>query len=434
MIAGFSKLTLRSKLELLNNEVGLAKEDLAIISDNFDVQNISHIAVSQLTENVITTFPLPYSIVPNFLINQVPYFVPMVTEESSVVAAAAASAKFWNPLGGFQYRVISNIKMGHIHFLWHADFALLRSEFPHITKALFDACSDMERNMKARGGGILNIELLDLSDTIDHYGQIQVSFDTRDSMGANFINSCLEAMAQRFNEIVSNSLTLHCAALEIIMSILTNDAQACMVECSVKTKITDLKIENPAMFITRFAKAVEIANKNPARAITHNKGIMNGMDAVLMATGNDVRAVEAAFHSHASSGGSYVGYGNFSDQAGYFHYSLTIPMPLGTVGGIIPVHPGVQLSHKILSFPNANQLMGIVASVGLASNFAALRALVSSGIQKGHMKMHLSKILMKLKATESEISAASEHFACRTVAYHLVESFINQYRNSYVEQ
>jgi hydroxymethylglutaryl-CoA reductase len=284
--------------------------------------------------------------------------------------------------------------------------------------------------MTRRGGGILDIHLKDLSDRIGRYYQLEVIFNTVDSMGANFINSCLERMAEYFQ----HQAVIHNVAqnLEIIMSILSNYTPECLVECTVSCPITDLDQQPAGIsgpdFARRFGIAVDMAHHDVYRAATHNKGIYNGIDAVMLATGNDSRAAEASGHSYASAGGMYRGLTHARISGDTFTFSLKMPLPLGTVGGITRTHPMAEISLSLLQYPDAEKLMGIAAAAGLANNYSAVRALVTSGIQHGHMWLHLTNLLIHLGASEQEMTGAREFFRHRIVTHAGVEDFLRDLR------
>jgi hydroxymethylglutaryl-CoA reductase len=244
--------------------------------------------------------------------------------------------------------------------------------------------------MEKRGGGILDIKLVDKTDKLANYYQLHVTFETKDSMGANFINSCLEAIANQFRN----------DDIEIVMSILSNYVPECLVRAEVSCKIEDLGGENPQKFAEKFYQAVKIAEIEPYRAVTHNKGIMNGIDAVVLATGNDFRAVEAGAHAYAAKSGQYASLSHCSIDDGIFKFWIEIPLALGTVGGLTALHPMAKMSLEMLQKPSARELMQIMAAAGLAQNFAALRALTTKGIQHGHMTMHFHNIYKQIDANE----------------------------------
>jgi hydroxymethylglutaryl-CoA reductase len=249
-----------------------------------------------------------------------------------------------------------------------------------------------------------------------NYYQLHVTFETVDSMGANFINSCLEAIANAFKKV----------DIQIVMSILSNYVPDCLVHAEVSCKVEELYAENSEEFAQKFVQAVQIANAEPHRAVTHNKGIMNGIDAVVLATGNDFRAIEAGVHAYASRSGSYKSLTNASIENGIFKFWIDIPMAVGTVGGLTKLHPLSKLSLQMLGNPSAKELMEIIAVAGLAQNFAALRALTTTGIQKGHMKMHLTNIIKQLGASEEEKAFLIDYFEHKTVTHNeVVEAYNN---------
>ena len=288
--------------------------------------------------------------------------------------------------------------------------------------------------MQKRGGGILSIELRNKTALIPNYYQLHATFETRDSMGANFINSCLEQFAKTLKE-EANSYSNFSESeknIEVVMSILSNYVPNCIVRAEVSCKVAELadkNIENPVVFAEKFVQAVQIAEVEPFRAVTHNKGIMNGVDAVVLATGNDFRAVEAGIHAYASRNGQYSSLSHAKIEDEIFSFWIEIPLALGTVGGLTSLHPLVKLALEMLEKPSAQELMQIVAVAGLAQNFAALRSLTTTGIQDGHMKMHLNNILNQFDATEDERIAVRNHFKNQTVSHSAVVDLMNQLRN-----
>ncbi|MDB4297644.1 hydroxymethylglutaryl-CoA reductase, degradative, partial [Flavobacteriaceae bacterium] len=343
-------------------------------------------------ENTVSNYYMPFGIAPNFIINHKHYTVPMAIEESSVVAAASLVAKFWSDKGGFKTEVLNTTKVGQIHFMYTGAKEELENYFKNKKESLLQVTEAITLNMRKRGGGILNIELRDKTADLDNYYQIHVTFETKDSMGANFINSCLEAMASEFRN----------ESIEIVMSILSNYVPDCLVKATVSCTVDKLHPTSGALFAKKMVQAVAIANVEPHRAVTHNKGIMNGIDAVVIATGNDFRAVEAGIHAFAARDGKYKSLTECAVVDNVFTFSITVPLALGTVGGLTSSHPLSKLSLEMLHNPSAKELMQVIAAAGLAQNYAALRALTTTGIQEGHMKMHLVNILNQLNATTNE--------------------------------
>lgn len=427
-INGFSKLTNDKKVELM---AYLLEKSV----DNFSVLNQFKLSDSELqtrleeiSENVMSNYILPFSIAPNFLVNGKLYFVPMVIEESSVVAAASAAAKFWFDRGGFISKVVGTTKVGQVHFRWHGNGAKLKEHFSRIEQVLISESEHLLANMKKRNGGITGIELLDFSQQLPKYYQIRVSFETADAMGANIINSVLEEMAHSLKQYFANNFSGIEADCDIVMAILSNHTPESIVECYVECDIEELDDISgglsPADYAQKFKTAVDIANIDIYRATTHNKGIFNGIDALVLATGNDFRAVEACGHSYASRDGHYKSLTTVDIDNGKFRYTLRIPMALGTVGGLTTMHPLAKLSLEILGNPSARELMEITAAAGLANTFSAVRALTTSGIQKGHMRFHLNNILNTLGATEEQKLQAAEHFKDKKVSHKAVQEFL----------
>jgi len=287
--------------------------------------------------------------------------------------------------------------------------------------------------MEKRGGGILDIKLVDKTDKLENYYQLHATFNTKDSMGANFINSCLEQFAKTLEREVASyeGFSESEKQIQIIMCILSNFVPNCLVRAEVSCKVEELNEDtgvNPMEFAEKFVKAVKIAEIEPYRAVTHNKGIMNGVDAVVLATGNDFRAVEAGAHAYASRNGSYSSLSHASIENGVFKFWLDIPLALGTVGGLTSLHPLVKFSLEMLGKPSAEDLMKIVAVTGLAQNFAALRSLTTTGIQKGHMKMHIHNILNQFQATKEEKEKVMAHFNDTTASHSLVVDYLEMIR------
>lgn len=377
----------------------------------------------EFIENTLTNFYLPFGVAPNFLIDGVSYTLPMVIEESSVVAAACKSAKYWASRGGFHTRIIGTDKIGQVHFMRSGSPEETRQFFDRIKPALLQSAAPLVANMEKRGGGIRSIALVDKTQDLPDYYQLFVRFGTADAMGANFINSCLEQLAQ--------TLKAEDPSLTVVMSILSNYVPDCTVRSEVSCPVEDLGgVEGMSAeaFAEKIKQAVDIARVEPYRAVTHNKGIMNGIDAVVLATGNDFRAIEAGVHAYAAKDGRYTSLSHCSIEDGVFKFWIEVPLSLGTVGGLTQLHPLVKWSLEMLGRPSAQQLMGIVAAAGLAQNWAAVQSLVTTGIQKGHMKMHLLNILNQLGADPQEKAAVVEYFKTHTVHYQGVVQALEDYR------
>lgn len=437
MVTGFSKLSKEDKLRYVVSHFQDPDRVYAELTSfwygNTEVQK----KLDEFIENTITNYYFPLGIAPNFMINGKLYMVPMVIEESSVVAAASNSAKFWAERGGFRTRVISTVKTGHVHFIYNGRPETLKASFPGLRRHFFEGTEEMTQNMRKRGGGILDIELVDKTADLPNYYQIRATFETVDSMGANFINSCLEEFARIMKEhmVTCEDLGKNERCCEIIMAILSNYTPECLVEASVECDISDMKGIDPRLspekFIWKFKKAVEIARVDEYRATTHNKGIYNGIDAVVLASGNDFRAVEACGHTYAARSGKYRSLTDISVENGHFRYTLTVPLALGTVGGLTSLHPMSKFCLELLGNPNAAELMQIAAAAGLANNFSALRSLVTNGIQIGHMKMHLMNILNYFNATMPEKEDTIQHFKDKVVSFSAVNKYLGQLRGEH---
>ena len=435
-IDGFSKLSKKEKIDWINrnyfhNDQYSSKLLKQYWNRDLDLQKIH----DEFAENTISNFILPLGVAPNFLIDGIDYTIPMAIEESSVVAAACKAAKFWKIRGGFKAKIINFKKTGQVHFIYDGNVENLKKFFNKIKPKLFKDCEQISHNMVKRGGGILNIELLDKTKDIENYFQIEATFDTVDSMGANFINSCLEQFAKSIKKEAKSfdSFSNTEKNIEIIMSILSNYVPDCLVRAEVSCPIKDLGNHDNLSaidFAKKFHQAINIAKTQKVRAVTHNKGIMNGVDSVIIATGNDFRAIEAGVHAYASKDGYYKSLSDVNIKNGIFNFWIELPISLGTVGGITNLHPLVKWSLNLLKNPTGKELMKIVAVAGLAQNFGALQSLITSGIQKGHMKMHLINILNSLEASDSEKKQLISHFKTNIVSFNSVEKELSNIRKN----
>lgn len=435
IIQGFSKLTRREKLEWLRKQSALSEESLRQLDDHLHPDPHLQEVYEEISENTVSNYFLPFGLAPNFLINGDLMTLPMVTEESSVVAAASHAAKFWALHGGFHARVVDTLKVGQIHFTWTGQETALMGAFESIREKLRESVKPLTSRMEQRGGGVESIRIQPGSKEIPGYYQLFVTFRTADAMGANFINSVLEAVAASFSSMII-SMGLE-GELAVVMSILSNYTPESRVMCAVEG---DMKIfdgldrqMSGKEFARKFKLAVDIAEKDPHRAVTHNKGIFNGMDAVVIATGNDFRAVEACGHAYAARNGMYAGLSRVELTGNMFRFSLDIPLALGTVGGLTGLHPLAGTALDILGRPSSRKLMQIVAAAGLANNFSAVRSLITTGIQQGHMKMHLSNILRQLKASSAEKELAETHFREKSVSFAEVVNFLESIRHDHKE-
>jgi hydroxymethylglutaryl-CoA reductase len=428
---GFSKLSKFEKIDLISKNYF---SDYDSAKNQFEKywhaeENIQK-TIDEFSENTLTNFIFPLGVVPNVLLDGELLCIPMVIEESSVVAASARSANFWLTRGGFHAEVISTTKVGQVHFIWNGENEKIISFFNKVKLELLDSTKFLTENMDKRGGGIKAISIVDKTlDEVGYY-QLRLEFETCDAMGANFINSVLEVVAKEFREKVSAASEFIGSEkdLQVIMAILSNYTPDCRVRAHVECQIEDLFDPSLGMsaqdFAEKFSRAIRISKIDVTRATTHNKGIFNGIDAVAVATGNDYRAIEACGHAYAARDGQYRGLSDISLVDDKFRFSLEIPLAIGTVGGLTSLHPQARLSLDMLGRPSASKLMKIVATIGLAQNFAAVRSLVTSGIQKGHMKMHLMNILNHLEADKDECIAAKNYFENEVISFKSVREFI----------
>jgi hydroxymethylglutaryl-CoA reductase len=433
-ISGFSKLSKEEKIKwIANHYFSTPTEAIALLKNYWNSDEKIQKLHDEFIENTITNFYIPLGVAPNFLINEQYKTIPMAIEESSVIAASAKAANFWSTRGGFKATVLNTEKIGQVHFIYKGDASKLNAFFSQIKSKFYDETESLTTNMQKRGGGILDIILNDKTNLMPNYFQLHATFETKDSMGANFINSCLEQFAKTLKEEAShyNLFNEQEKDIEVVMSILSNYVPNCIVRAEVSCAVNELQekqIPNPEEFAHKFIQAVQIAEVEPYRAVTHNKGIMNGVDAVVLATGNDFRAVEAGIHAYASRNGQYSSLSHAKIEDGIFSFWLEIPLALGTVGGLTSLHPLVKLSLEMLENPSAKELMQFVAVAGLAQNFAALRSLTTTGIQEGHMKMHLNNIINQFEATDAERILIQKYFKKNAISHSSVESYIAKLR------
>jgi hydroxymethylglutaryl-CoA reductase len=433
IIQGFSKYNKQQRIDALIQKYGFQVDmDRWLATfENTDaaIQN----TIDDLSENPISSFPIPFSIAPNFLVNGKNLFFPLVSEESSVVAALGNAAGYWAKRGGFHAEVLGTEKKGQVHFCWNGNPEYLQSLFPEIRSKLLAESAFLTTKMEERGGGITRIELKLLPHILPNYYQLDAGFETCNAMGANFINSCLEQFGKSILKyfLTSEKVSASQRECEIIMAILSNYTPESRVQAWVECPVADLldgKSEDECMqFARKFEQAIRISRADVSRAVTHNKGIFNGIDALAVATGNDFRAIEACGHAFAARNGSYSGLTNVQIQDGKFRFSIELGLAVGVVGGVTDVHPLAKLAMQILYNPSASELMMYLAVAGLASNFGAVKALVSVGIQQGHMKMHLSNIMNQLYIPEGKREEIQKYFQGKTISFSAVEEYCKSF-------
>ena len=429
IIHGFSKFTKQQRINAMIQKYGF-QEGIASWLATFENTNAAiQKIIDDLSENPVSCFSFPFSLAPNFVVNGKNLFFPLVSEESSVVAALSNAAGFWAHRGGFRAEVLGTEKKGQVHFCWNGNPEYLQSLFPEIRSKLLAESTLLTAKMEERGGGITGIELKSLPHLLPNYFQLDVGFETCDAMGANFINSCLEQFGKSLQDyfLTSSKVSKGQHECEIIMAILSNYTPESRVRAWVECPVSDLldgKTEGECLqFARKMEQAVRISQTDVSRAVTHNKGIFNGIDALAVATGNDFRAIEACGHAFAARNGQYAGLTDLQIQDGNFRFSIELALAVGVVGGVTAVHPLAKLAMQILDHPSAQELMMYLAAAGLASNFGAVRALVSVGIQQGHMKMHLSNIMNQLNIPEERRAEIQQYFHDKTVSFSAVKEY-----------
>lgn len=375
----FYQKPLEERKETLLNHPSLSNEAKERLKNDL---SLPESVAGQMVENQIEIYGLPYGIVPEIIVNGKSYIVPMVTEEPSVIAAASYASKLINLAGGTTTIQEKREMIGEIAIVKSPlTLEAVKAKLEEQKESLFTIANNSHPSIVKRGGGIRDIWVEEKSTDKKRFYIFYVSVDTQEAMGANMLNTILESLVSPIEAMTAG---------ESIMAILSNLAINSVVtaKCVLSPRILDTKTTKGEDVVDRIVLASEFSKADPYRATTHNKGIMNGIDSVVIATGNDWRAIEAGAHAFASLSGKYQPLTNWTkDETGNLVGTITLPLPVGTVGGSISIHPGAQFAHELLGHPSAVELAGIIASIGLAQNLAAVRALVTDGIQKGHMRL-----------------------------------------------
>ena len=391
----FYQKSLEERKETLLNHPSLSNEAKERLKNDL---SLPESVAGQMVENQIEIYGLPYGIVPEIIVNGKSYIVPMVTEEPSVIAAASYASKLINLAGGTTTIQEKREMIGEIAIVKSPlTLEAVKAKLEEQKESLFTIANNAHPSIVKRGGGIRDIWVEEKSTDKERFYIFYVSVDTKEAMGANMLNTILEALVSPIEALTSG---------ESIMAILSNLATNSVVtaKCVLSPRILDTKTTKGEDVVDRIVSASEFSKADPYRATTNNKGIMNGIDSVVIATGNDCRAIEAGAHAFASLSGQYQPLTNWTkDEAGNLVGTITLPLPVGTVGGSISIHPGAQFAHELLGHPSAVELAGIVASIGLAQNLAAVRALVTDGIQKGHMRLQAKSLGLAVGATQEEL-------------------------------
>ena len=396
---GFSKKSYQERLELLKAQALLSPERQGSLEQD---EQMSVTVADQLSENVVGTFSLPYSLVPEVLVNGQEYTVPYVTEEPSVVAAASYASKIIKRAGGFTAQVHERRMIGQVALYQVADPEQAQEKIASKKAELLELANQAYPSIVKRGGGARDLHIEQIKGEAD-FLVVYLHVDTQEAMGANMLNTMLEALKPVLEELSQG---------QSLMGILSNYATDSLVTacCRIAFRYLSRQKDQGREIAEKIAFASQFAQADTYRATTHNKGIFNGIDAILIATGNDWRAIEAGAHAFASRDGHYQGLSSWrlDLETEELVGQMTLPMPVATKGGSIGLNPRVALSHELLGNPSAKELAQIIVSIGLAQNFAALKALVSTGIQQGHMKLQAKSLALLAGASESEVAPLVE--------------------------
>ena len=402
-LSGFYKKTLAERLDILANWSELSAQDRAILEG---ATGFTPIQADHMIENAIGTFPLPLGIATNFLVNQRDYLIPMAIEEPSVLAAVSNAARLFREGGGFQTSSDQPIMIGQIQVLDVSDVDRAEQHILANKQRLLDAANAIGGSIVKRGGGARDIEVRSFHQTaIGAMLVVHLLMDTRDAMGANAINTAVEHIAPLIEELTGGRVHLR------ILSNLT-DRRKARAEGVIPASALARDDMSGEEAVQAIVEAGVFAEVDPYRAATHNKGIMNGIDAVVIATGNDWRAVEAGAHAYAARQGTYGSLTRWwKDEDGNLRGSIELPLSVGIVGGATRVHPTAQVAMKILNVASAGELSELMAAVGLAQNLAAIRALATEGIQRGHMRMHARQLAVAAGASPEQVRWIAQQLA-----------------------
>ncbi len=393
-LPGFYKVSVDERRALVSEATGIGARDIA---RSLEAGGLDEETADKFVENVIGTYGLPYGVALNVRVNARDYVVPMVVEEPSVVAAASNAARMIREGGGFTAEVDEPLMTAQIQITHVLDREEGTARILGSKDAILALANTAIRGLVERGGGARDLEVRTLGDEDDAMLVVHVYVDCRDAMGANLVNALAERVAPNLAELAGGRVGLR---------ILTNlcDKRCVRVRCRIPARaLTSEGHEDGSVVIDGIVNASRFAELDPYRAATHNKGIMNGIDAVVIATGNDWRAVEAGAHAFAARSGRYSPLATWRRDGEDLVGTIELPMALGTVGGTLRVHPAARLSLRLLGNPDARDLATVAAAVGLASNLAAVRALATCGIQRGHMALHARSVALAAGAVGEEV-------------------------------
>lgn len=396
-IPGFFKLSKEKKQEIIKNFAGLTEEDIKIIQKDFLDKEFPNL----ISENVIGSFALPYSVANNFLINGKDYFVPMVTEEPSVVAAASYGAKLTRDGGGIKANLLNNLMIGQIYFTNLKEVESFKKQILNKKEEIIEFANRQDVILKKLGGGVKDLEIQSFEGSeIGDSLRLHLLVDVKDAMGANIVSLMSERVASFIQKLTNQ---------EAILKIVSNlaDKRLVKVEALITKRSLEKNNQNADEIIDKIVKINSIAEEDVYRTITHNKGILNGMGAVALATGNDWRALEAAVHGYAfyKKGKPLT---KWTKKKKGLLGEMIVPVPVGTIGGAISAHPLAGISLKILGIDSAKELAQIIAAVGLAQNLAALRALVAEGISQSHKKVLARNVALSANIDKDKIEKVAK--------------------------
>jgi hydroxymethylglutaryl-CoA reductase len=389
-ISKFFEKSRKDRLDLVANFAKLSKEELDILQN--DNGGISFDKADKMVENAIGTFSLPLGVATSFLINGKDYLIPMVIEEPSVIAAASKGAKIARVKGGFVVSADKSYSIGQVQVLDITDFSLAISQIKNSTNEILELANSKSNTLSKMGKGAKEIFCKELDTESGKMLILELLIDVGDAMGANVTNTMCEAISPLIEKITGG---------RTLLRILSNYSTRRLVKA---TAVFEKEEVGGEKVVDNIVSAFEFADNDVYRAVTHNKGIMNGVIAVANATGQDSRAIEAAANAYAAKSGKYRSLSKWSkDNDGNLVGTLEIPLSVGTVGGIANVHPVAQVCMKILGVLSAQELACIITATGLAQNYSALRALSTDGIQKGHMRLHARNLAAAAGATPEQI-------------------------------
>lgn len=412
-ISGFYKMSIEERQKIVRTFSGLTSEDMTILNNPnaLTIEKADH-----MVENVIGRFQIPMGIATNLIVNGKEYLVPMATEEPSVIAAASNASKFVREMGGVTASGSGAYMIGQMQIIGIKNPYYVKAVLMEHKKQIIEFANEQDPVLVSFGGGAKDIEVRVIDSKIGPMVIFHLIIDTKDAMGANAVNTMVEALAPMI-ETLSGGM--------IYLKILSNLADKRIIRARAVATKEELGGED---VVDAIVWAGEFANVDPYRAATHNKGIMNGISAVVLATGNDTRAVEAGAHAYASSSGVYTSLTKWEKTAdGDLAGSIELPVAVGLVGGATATHPLAKLAIKILGVRSATELAEVIASVGLVQNLAAIKALATEGIQRGHMSLHARNIAINAGAPDELIDkVAKKMVAMKKVRVDIARQIIKE--------